>query len=83
MVIIIIDLKGFKFTEALTENGPPTRTIRNPEYNAVAIASMGNSISNLSVLFPPTIEVTSYPTILDLQEIAKAKTAAVSIAKNL
>jgi hypothetical protein len=70
-------LSGFKFTEALTENEPPKKIIKNPEYNASAIAANAG-IPNLSVLFPATIEISNTEnTFSDLKEILAAKNAAV------
>lgn len=73
VLIVAIRLSKFKFTEALTENDPPKKTIKNPEYNAAIIAANSNT-PNLSILFPPTIEVSNIsPTVIELQEIAAAK----------
>jgi len=77
VVLVAIQLWKFNFTEAFTENEPPKKVIKNPEYNAEVIAANA-SIPNLSILFPTTIEVSNIePTLTDLQEIVGSKDAAI------
>jgi hypothetical protein len=77
VIVFILSIKGFAFKDALTENEPPKKIIKNPEYNAAAIAANA-TIANLSLLFPATIEVSNVePTLTDLQQIVASKDAAV------
>lgn len=81
VMLIAIQLWKFKFKEALTENEPPKKVIKNPEYNAEVIAANAG-IPNLSILFPTTIEISNIePSLSDLREIATSKDAAVTAAK--
>jgi hypothetical protein len=74
-LIVAFGLKNFMFTDALTENEPPKKIIKNPAYSAVGIAA-NSSISNLSLLFPPTIEISNIqPSLIELKEILAAKNA--------
>ncbi|NTS41915.1 hypothetical protein HRG84_13445 [Flavisolibacter sp. BT320] len=64
-----IDIKG-----ALSENSHPKKTIKNPEYSAAMISTIGGSIQNLPMLFPTTIEVSaSWPSLNELIYTSKSK----------
>ncbi len=54
--VVLYISKGFVLKDALTENELPKQTIQNPAYNNSLFNN--NSTPNLSVLLPPTIEVT-------------------------
>lgn len=74
IIILVVCLwKKFNFTEALTENEPPKKVIKNPEYSSEVIAA-NSGLSNLSVLLPTTIEVSNIdPSLFELREISARK----------
>lgn len=50
--------KDFAFKDALTENEQTKQTKDNPQYTGVNLEKLKN-VPNLSILLPPTVEVTS------------------------
>lgn len=81
VAILILFLSKFKITEALSENQPLKKTIKNPEYNGATLTANART-PNLSMVFPPTIEVSNViPDLFELQDIYEGKKNAVESAK--
>lgn len=64
-VVLLKSIKGFSFSEALSENELPRYTITNPEYNSlqalVTAAAAAPDKINLGEMVPPTIDVNLLP----------------------
>ena len=87
--LLFSKLGKFNLQEALTENEYVKKTIKNPEYTAVAATTLAgtNASANVNTILPPTIDITdisnnAFPTTFGILD-AQIKDKKVKLASQI